>query len=493
MEYLLLLLFIAIVILVVLRMQDQSSIRGLKNKLFDEQKDFEEYKEATEYLKKYEKIVDVEKACERLMDQGEWFIVEAGKESKEILSDARKRGKEIRERAEAKIQEAFEMAENIQKQATENAENIAGEAWEAKRNADQYESTVKAMKNIIKGYGDEYLIPSSSLLDDLAEEYDFTEAGQELKRIRNLVKTMIKNDEVADCSYAEPYRRRTAIQFVTDAFNGKVDSIMSKVKHDNYGVLEQKIEDAFRLVNHNGQAFRNAHIRDSYFSVILEQLKQTVIVQEIKKRDQEEQKRIREEIREEERARREYEKAIREAEKEERMLQRALKQARKELESAAQEEKEQYETKLQELMKELDIAHEKGQRAMSMAQQTKQGHVYIISNIGSFGEDIFKIGLTRRLIPTDRVRELGDASVPFSFDIHAMIHSENAPQLERDLHEIFKDHQVNKVNPRKEFFNVPISDIKDKVEGFGLNTHWTMKAEAMEYRESIQLATQNSH
>lgn len=64
-----------------------------------------------------------------------------------------------------------------------------------------------------------------------------------------------------------------------------------------------------------------------------------------------------------------------------------------------------------------------------MAQQTKSGHVYIISNIGSFGENVYKIGMTRRLEPTDRVRELGDASVPFPFDIHAMIYSEDALNL----------------------------------------------------------------
>ncbi|MEM1324282.1 MAG: GIY-YIG nuclease family protein, partial [Bacteroidota bacterium] len=204
----------------------------------------------------------------------------------------------------------------------------------------------------------------------------------------------------------------------------------------------------------------------------------------------EEQRRIREEIREEERARKEYEKAIKQAEKEEKMLAKALKQAEEKLKQAAADEKAKYEQQLNELLEELQIAKEKGQRAISMAQQTKQGHVYIISNIGSFGENIFKIGLTRRLNPLDRVKELGDASVPFSFDVHAIIHSEDAPNLERELHKAFKGNQVNKVNPRKEFFNIPLTDIKNKVLSMNLenDTHWTMKAEAMEYRESLQLS-----
>ena len=98
-----------------------------------------------------------------------------------------------------------------------------------------------------------------------------------------------------------------------------------------------------------------------------------------------------------------------------------------------------------------------------MAQQTKQGHVYIISNIGSFGENVLKIGLTRRLDPMDRVKELGDASVPFSFDVHAMIHSENAPSLEKQLHDMFGNERVNMVNHRKEYFNVSIAEVKYKI------------------------------
>ncbi len=122
-----------------------------------------------------------------------------------------------------------------------------------------------------------------------------------------------------------------------------------------------------------------------------------------------------------------------------------------------------------------------------MAQQTKCGHVYIISNIGSFGEEVFKIGLTRRLEPTDRVRELGDASVPFPFDIHAMIYSEDAPALESSLHKKFLASQLNKANKRKEFFRVDLKDIKSTVEEMGLKARWTIEAEAREFRETLAL------
>ena len=90
--------------------------------------------------------------------------------------------------------------------------------------------------------------------------------------------------------------------------------------------------------------------------------------------------------------------------------------------------------------------------------------MYVISNIGSFGEGIYKIGLTRRLEPYDRVKELGDASVPFEFDVHAMIFSDDAPALENTLHRHFRDRELNKVNHRKEFFRVDIDEIEEVVK-----------------------------
>jgi hypothetical protein len=122
-----------------------------------------------------------------------------------------------------------------------------------------------------------------------------------------------------------------------------------------------------------------------------------------------------------------------------------------------------------------------------MAQQTRSGHVYIISNIGAFGEEVFKIGMTRRLEPLDRVKELGDASVPFAFDVHGMIYSDDAPTLERLLHEQFDDLRINKVNYRKEFFRVPLDRVRAFAEEKGFQTTFTMVAEARDYRETQAL------
>ena len=298
---------------------------------------------------------------------------------------------------------------------------------------------------------------------------------------------MVEQGEAATCDYAETYRRDTAIRFVIDAFNGRVDGILSRTKHDNYGTLEQEIRDACSLVNYNGKAFKNARILLVYLDARIAELKWAVAAQELRMKEREEQRRIQEQIREEEKARREYERAIREAAKEEETLRRAMEKAQQQVQMATAEQKNRYEQQLQELAEKLKQAEDRNQRAISMAQQTKRGHVYIISNIGSFGEQVYKIGLTRRLEPLDRIYELGDSSVPFDFDVHAMIFSEDAPALEAKLHKHFVLSQINKVNHRKEFFRVDMKHVREELEKLGLESKWTMTAEAAEYRESLAI------
>lgn len=409
----------------------------------------------------------------------------AKKLAESITSDARQEAKQLRDESKAILNTATVEAGRIVESAKKRAEEIAGSAYDAMNNAKQYEQTAKAMKNIIEGYGDEYIVPGHSLLDDLALEFGHAEAGNELKKARERTKLMVKNGTAAACEYVEANRRDTAIDFVIDAFNGKVDSILTRVRHDNVGKLSQEIKDAFILVNFNGRAFREARINDEYLASRLDELKWAAAVQQLKLDEREEQRRIREQIREEEKARKEFERAIREAEKEEDTLRRAMEKVQVQLNQASEEQKAKYEKQVAALAEQLRVAEEKSQRALSMAEQTKRGYVYIISNVGSFGENVFKIGVTRRLEPLDRIRELGDSSVPFEFDVHAMIFSEDAPALENQLHKHFVDMQMNKVNYRKEFFKVDLSYVREEVEKLGLTAKWTMKAAASEYHESL--------
>ena len=373
-----------------------------------------------------------------------------------VASEAKEKAKSLNDEAQAILNSVTGQAAKIIEAANKKAEEIGGSAFEAMRNAALYEQTVKAMKNIIDGYGDQYIIPQQSLLDDLADGFSHTQAGQELKRAREATKVMIRNGTAATCEYVEANRRETAINFVVDAFNGKVDSILSRVKHDNAGKLEQQIRDAFTLVNYNGKAFRDARITEAFLSARLDELKWAAISQQVALEEREEQRRIKEQIREEARAAKERERAFREAAKEEETLRKGIELGQQQAEHATGEQKAMYEERLQEMAERLREIEERKQRARSMAEQTKKGYVYIISNIGSFGEDVYKIGLTRRWDPLERVRELGDSSVPFGFDVHATILNDDAPSLEQQLHKHFLLTQVNKVNHRKEFFRASL-------------------------------------
>ena len=411
-------------------------------------------------------------------------ILDAKGEAKRIFEEAAIKVSSDKQSAQQQLESAMANAERIISDAQTEAHRIAGDALDAKDRADDYIKTEKAMRNIMKGYGHAYLVPNLSVLDDLAEEFSHADAGQKLKDARAFTRSLIKERKAATCDYVETEKHDTAIKFVTDAFNGKVDSALSKVKYDNLGTIKQQINDAFSIVNDTGRAFRNAKITQLFLNARLEELNWAIATNELKKIEQDEQRRIKELMREEERARREIQKALEDAAKEEKILKKAMEEAHKHIKSANQEERAKLEAQLNELQAKLTIAEEKNQRALSMAQQTRSGHVYVISNIGSFGENVYKIGMTRRLVPTDRVTELGDASVPFSFDIHAMIYAVDAPTLEKTLHRKFVNNQVNKVNPRKEFFGVALSEIRKTIEEMDIKAQWTMTAEAKEYYES---------
>lgn len=195
----------------------------------------------------------------------------------------------------------------------------------------------------------------------------------------------------------------------------------------------------------------------------------------------------REKEREEREAQREYERAIKKALKDEEKAQEALEKKKRELaDEQTQEKILKLQEQIQGLEKALVDARELRERAMSMAQQTKIGYVYVISNIGSFGKDVYKIGMTRRLDPMERVLELSNASVPFPFDVHTFIYSEDAPALEADLHRFFDSKKVNSINYRKEYFHVTLDEIKEALAKRGVDAKFVDEPDAFQYRESTR-------
>ncbi len=332
-------------------------------------------------------------------------------------------------------------------------------------------------------------------------EYDFETAEkykQELNRIIEKEKAMIKEKKAmllhdGNISKEEKKRRRDQMKLMLRVFNNDCDSVIKKVKWNNFDHMKNKISTSFDTINKLGES-SDIRISGHYRNWKIKELHLVHEYQEKLNEEKEEQRRIKEQMREEEKVRREIAKAEKEAIEEEKRYQTALDEAMKEAQNLQGDELNTLNEKIALLEQQLKEAEESKERALSMAQQTRTGHVYVISNIGSFGERVFKIGMTRRLEPMDRVKELGDASVPFEFDVHAMISTDDAPALENKLHGIFENRRVNMINDRKEFFFIDnIQEIEDAVKD-ELNTevHFTKLAQAREFRESEKLREQTA-
>ena len=266
-----------------------------------------------------------------------------------------------------------------------------------------------------------------------------------------------------------------------------VEMLCAKTNHNNGHQSLEKLAESIIATEALIKCFDSrAMINEEFRTLLTKRLEIEIHFKKAKQIAKEQQRELREQEREEKKARLEAERAQKAAEKEEQIKRDAIAELEKKMALESESERAQHLEELNLLKQQLEEAHLKADRAKSRAQETKQGHVYIISNIGSFGEGILKIGMTRRLEPMDRVRELGDASVPFTFDVHALIESDNAPELETTLHNVFDHKRVNKVNRRKEYFSVTIDDIENELEKLNINALINKVASADEYYQSIK-------
>ena len=326
-------------------------------------------------------------------------------------------------------------------------------------------------------------------------KYDFGSSDQykeHLDKIRKQQKEMVKYKQAVVCytNWTVDNSARKGqtminqhLKLMLRAFNGECDALIMKVKYNNIISIEKRLKQLRVSINRLGKS-DNSEISSKYLKLKIDELRLVYEFERKKQEEKEEQRYIKEQIREEQRAQREFERAKIKSEKEEERYAKALEQAKKDVEKETGVKQERLQGQIKKLQERLAEAQANKERAKSRAEMTRSGYVYVISNIGSFGEDVYKIGLTRRLEPNDRIRELSGASVPFKFDIHAMIFSEDAPKLENQLHKKFANQRVNQVNDRKEFFNVSLDDIKDVVINNFPNAQFIMTALAEEYRET---------
>lgn len=267
------------------------------------------------------------------------------------------------------------------------------------------------------------------------------------------------------------------------AFNVECDDIVDNIKISNFEKSKDRIHKSCEQISKLG-SIMSISITHAYVKLKTEELCLALDFQQKKQEEKERIKEERERQREEAKAQKEIEEARKKLAKEQSHYQNALKAVEEQLEKTP--DNPDLLAKRREL--ELNIEDtEKAIKDVDYREANKRaGYVYVISNIGAFGKDVYKIGMTRRLEPMDRVNELGDASVPFNFDVHALIFTEDAPGLETALHTAFADRKVNKINPRREFFHVTLDEIKKVVrENFDKTVEWTDVPEAEQYRQSL--------
>lgn len=346
---------------------------------------------------------------------------------------------------------------------------------------------------------DEVLLQSFGLYEP---KYAFENSEQymeKLKQIRDVQKRLIKTKDgvsyydgwiVNDSKKEGEIMTNKNIQSAFKLFNSECDIVINKVTYRNIDSSVKRIKKSFEQVNKLNEPNR-VELKVEYLNSKIDELYLYFEYLQKKQEEKEEQAALREQMREEARVQKEIEKEKKKIEKEKIHFNTELDRLKENIPSE-NEEKSIWEAKIAELEAKIKELQEVEEDVLNKEKNTRAGYVYIISNIGSFGENIYKIGLTRRLDPMERVNELGDASVPFKFDVHATIFSEDAPTLENALHKAFEDRRVNKVNNRKEFFNVTLDEIKEVVEkNFDKTVEYTKYAEAMEYRQSLKMMNNN--
>lgn len=271
------------------------------------------------------------------------------------------------------------------------------------------------------------------------------------------------------------------------SFNQECDGIISSVKSSNFDSSIMKITKSKDTVAKLGDVF-GISISNGYYRLKLEELHLAYEYALKLQEEKEEQREIREELKEQARIQKEIEDELKKLEKEQTHYENVLESLNKQLEvttdttqaTVLERRKEEIQTKIEET--------EKAMQDVDYRQANQRaGYVYIISNVGSFGEGVYKIGMTRRLNPQERIDELGSASVPFKFDVHAMIFSDDAPALEASLHRTFEKDRVNMINNRKEFFRVDLNEIKNAVHNIDASIEFTDVPEAEQFRASEQM------
>ena len=313
--------------------------------------------------------------------------------------------------------------------------------------------------------------------------------GEQLDNVRSQIKSMIRNKSAinADSGFTFNGSAAKGRKFVSDmskmmlrAYNAEAENCILTVKAGNGDAARKRLERARDQVERLGTLI-NLRIDRRYHSLRLEELDLALRHQNAKKAEKEAEREERARLREERKAQQELAQRRAKLDKEREHYQNVLDSL---LAKGRSDEADQIRARL-------DGIDEEIKKVDFRTANIRAGYVYVISNIGAFGDRMVKIGMTRRLDPMDRVRELGDASVPFGFDVHALFFSDDAVTLEADLHRRFADKRVNRINTRREFFYATPAEVRDALSEIAGNLlEFTEEPEAEQYRLSLQMAAE---
>ena len=427
------------------------------------------------------------------------------KEKEEIarLEEEIEQLKKEKEELAAKIPDEVHTLEDVKKELSETQASL--EIWNDKHYEVQ-EETLKAEQELsslehqIFDKREELEIQSFGLY---TPRYSFMRADEyraRLLEIRDRQKAMVKGKTAISAastwtvsgSEAKGKKMIADMQkIILRAFNAECDDVIEHVTYSNIERSEKRITSSKEAISKLG-IIMDLSITPAYYKLKLEELYLAFEYAQKKQEEKESQREARAEMREAAKLAREIEEERKKLEKEQSHYKNALKTITAQLAAASAEDKTAIEEKKAQLEAQLKKIDKEFADVDYREANQKAGYVYVISNIGAFGENVYKIGMTRRLDPQDRVDELGDASVPFNFDVHAMIFSNDAPKLEAALHNAFADRKLNFVNQRREFFRVSLDEIKKVVkENYDKSVEFVEFAPAEQYRESLLLQKQD--
>lgn len=336
----------------------------------------------------------------------------------------------------------------------------------------------------------------------LVDHYNFAEydglfsedCKSKLVILKNEEQELIKSGNAFDISFSSSKKATNDNKKqILRCFQAECTNLLLNLSVKNIDSVRSKIAKSFESLNKIFE-IDGVVLNSKLLEIKLEELNLTYTFQLKQQQEKERQKAIKEQMVEEEKVRREIERQKAKIDKDCNQFNNEVKKLMAYMQKTSSDvEKQLYIDKIKELEDKLRDLEADKKNVLDREANAKAGFVYVISNIGSFGEDIYKIGMTRRLEPMDRIKELSSASVPFEFDVHAMIFSENAPELETLLHKHFEKQSVNRVNLRKEFFHVSLDEIEKVVhDNFNDIANFTKVPVAKEYRQTLSLIESES-